>query len=105
MRGISSLLSGGLTRVWRGDVGAASRASLVIARSAATKQSSFCQPNTGLLRSARNDGGGIGCLPHHRANDSKPDREETQQREQQMSDASSHAAGWRPASHYPDPAI
>src|SRR6266481_5163846 len=37
--------------------------------------------------------------------DSKPNREETQQREQQMSDASSHAAGWRPATHYPDPAI
>src|SRR6187431_1776878 len=29
----------------------------------------------------------------------------TQQREQQMSDAASHSAGWRPASYYPDPAI
>src|ERR1051325_6284805 len=37
--------------------------------------------------------------------DSKPTREETQQREQQMSDASSYAAGWRQATHYPDPAI
>src|SRR5689334_5219214 len=30
---------------------------------------------------------------------------ETQQREQQMSDATSYAAGWRQATHYPDPAI
>src|SRR5213596_2944500 len=29
----------------------------------------------------------------------------TQQREQQMSDAVSHSAGWRPATYYPDPAI
>src|SRR5215216_3406640 len=29
----------------------------------------------------------------------------TQQREQQMSDAASHSAGWRPATYYPDPAI
>src|SRR3982074_3693520 len=29
----------------------------------------------------------------------------TQQREQQMSDAASHSAGWPPATHYPDPAI
>src|ERR1700754_1960436 len=34
-----------------------------------------------------------------------PNCEETQQREQQMSDASSYAAGWRQATHYPDPAI
>src|SRR5258707_7433957 len=38
--------------------------------------------------------------------DSKPNREETQQqREQQMSDASSQSPGWRPATYYPDPAI
>src|SRR5215208_965779 len=29
----------------------------------------------------------------------------THQREQQMSDAASHSAGWRPATYYPDPAI
>src|SRR5437773_8138135 len=29
----------------------------------------------------------------------------TQQREQQMSDAASHSAGWRPTTYYPDPAI
>src|SRR4030081_119748 len=28
-----------------------------------------------------------------------------QQREQQMSEATSYSAGWRPATHYPDPAI
>src|ERR1700736_5154508 len=39
-------------------------------------------------------------------NDSKPEREETQQqREQQMSEATSHSAGWQPATYYPDPAI
>src|ERR1700738_1521345 len=39
-------------------------------------------------------------------NDSKPEREETQQqREQQMSEATSHSPGWRPATYYPDPAI
>src|SRR4051812_3517837 len=39
-------------------------------------------------------------------NDSKPNSEETQQqREQEMSEPSSHAAGWRPATYYPDPAI
>src|SRR5688500_20017037 len=37
-------------------------------------------------------------------NDSKPEREETQQREQQMSEASTRA-GWQPATYYPDPAI
>src|SRR5690349_13229042 len=36
-------------------------------------------------------------------NDSKMRREETSQREQQMSDT--HPAGWRPATFYPDPAI
>src|ERR1043165_5496910 len=34
-----------------------------------------------------------------------PTVRETQQREQQMSDAASHSAGWRPATYYPDPAI
>src|SRR6201988_1689221 len=34
-----------------------------------------------------------------------PTTRETQQREQQMSDAASHSAGWRPAIYYPDPAI
>jgi hypothetical protein len=33
------------------------------------------------------------------------DAKETQQREQQMSDATSHSQDWRPATHYPDPAI
>jgi hypothetical protein len=38
-------------------------------------------------------------------NDSKPNREETQQqREQQMSEATPRA-GWQPATYYPDPAI
>src|SRR5271157_5609155 len=37
--------------------------------------------------------------------DSKPEREETQQREQQMSEAASQRAGWQPATYYPDPAI
>jgi hypothetical protein len=37
-------------------------------------------------------------------NDSKSNREETQQREQQMSEANSRA-GWQPAMYYPDPAI
>jgi gluconolactonase len=36
--------------------------------------------------------------------DSKPNQKETQQREQQMSDAS-HRPGWQPATYYPDPAI
>src|SRR3978361_227163 len=39
-----------------------------------------------------------------RVNDSKPKPEETQQREQQMSE-STERAGWRPATYYPDPAI
>src|SRR5258707_5450497 len=30
---------------------------------------------------------------------------ETQQREQQMSEATSDSCGWRPATRYPDPAI
>src|ERR1051325_7435186 len=34
-----------------------------------------------------------------------PTLRETQQREEQMSDAASHSAGWRPATYYPDPAI
>src|SRR6266704_6434653 len=34
-----------------------------------------------------------------------PTVRETQQRDQQMSDAASHSAGWRPATYYPDPAI
>src|SRR2546423_7922535 len=34
-----------------------------------------------------------------------PTVRETQQREQQMSDAAPHSAGWRPATYYPDPAI
>src|ERR1700732_1714602 len=39
-------------------------------------------------------------------NDSKPEREETQQqREQQMSEVKSLRAGWQPATYYPDPAI
>jgi gluconolactonase len=38
-------------------------------------------------------------------NDSKPEREETQQREQQMSETTSRSAGWQPATYYPDPAI
>src|SRR5947207_15480211 len=37
--------------------------------------------------------------------DIKPSCEETQQREQQMSDASFYAAGRRQATRYPDPAI
>ncbi|MGB8401189.1 hypothetical protein, partial [Bradyrhizobium sp.] len=37
------------------------------------------------------------------AND--PGEELKQQRERQRSEASSHSAGWQPASHYPDPAI
>src|SRR3978361_146921 len=39
-----------------------------------------------------------------RVNDSKPKPEETQQREQQMSE-STERAGWRPATYYPDPAL
>src|SRR3984893_4784009 len=38
-------------------------------------------------------------------NDSKPEREETQQREQQMSETKSQRAGWQQATYYPDPAI
>src|SRR5450759_1931050 len=38
-------------------------------------------------------------------NDSKPEREETQQLETSMNDHSASSAGWRPATHYPDPAI
>src|SRR5262245_40678557 len=44
-------------------------------------------------------------LRSHCANVKSAALPETQQREQQMSDASSFAAGWRPATHYPDPAI
>src|ERR1700680_3862912 len=38
-------------------------------------------------------------------NDSKPEREETQQRETHMSDHSAPSRGWQPATYYPDPAI
>jgi gluconolactonase len=38
-------------------------------------------------------------------NDSKPEREETQQRETHMSETKSARAGWQPATYYPDPAI
>jgi hypothetical protein len=38
-------------------------------------------------------------------NDSKPEREETQQRETPMNDHSAPSPGWRPATCYPDPAI
>src|SRR5258708_12266234 len=34
-----------------------------------------------------------------------PTVRETQQREQQMSEAASDSPGWRPATYYPDPAI
>jgi hypothetical protein len=47
----------------------------------------------------------VDCFVASAGRSEEPGREETQQREQQMSDASSHAAGWRQASHYPDPAI
>src|SRR6185437_1153206 len=52
---------------------------------------------------ARNDGGDDGCCGTVPVIANPPARK--QQREPQMSDASSHAAGWRPATYYPDPAI
>jgi gluconolactonase len=48
----------------------------------------------------------VDCFVAYAGRSDEPGREETQQREQQMSDAaSSQSTGWRPASHYPDPAI
>src|SRR6202012_4344970 len=45
-------------------------------------------------------------LPLRRRDDSRRTlSESTEKREQQMSEATSQSAGWRPASYYPDPAI
>src|SRR5581483_9723509 len=58
----------------------------------------------------RSDRFAVSNLRSRTCNDSRLSAEETQQREQQMSDASSHGhpahdVGWRPATYYPDPAI
>src|SRR5260221_12046993 len=86
MRGISSLVGEMLKRLWPGDLCPARRSSLhVIARSGATKQSSFLfsrRQSWIASRSlssgahsrdplARNDGERDGCLPPEPTEDSK----------------------------------
>src|SRR3981081_2441694 len=75
----------------------------IIARSAATKQSTLPvrRPMDCFASLAMT----VACCRNARMVANETGEEFNQHREQQMSEAASLCAGWRPATHYPDPAI